>query len=99
MKDFCYGLCKFVFGLCAGVGATILRLYVLVLMYTWFMLDLFKLPPINMIQMFGISLFWTLFNIKSADYAVEPKPYRDFFCGVAISLVTWLIGYVLHSYV
>jgi hypothetical protein len=96
MKDFCFGLCKFVGNITLSVVAIYLRLYVLVALYTWFILSAFNLSTLNMIQIWGVAIFWGLFNIKPADFECKQKLYQQYVMGIFASLLYWGMGYLIH---
>lgn len=86
-------------GLAASVLSSILRGYVLSILWGWFVVP-FGVPPISVAWAIGISVLVTLLTTQYVKTEGDSKP--DFvtmtFFGISIPLIAWFIGFIVHSF-
>ncbi len=77
---------------------SIWRGFVLVKLWTWFVVPTFGLPALTMAPAIGFSLLvgFLVYQYSAADSAAETNNKNVAFVGVIYPLIVLVIGYVVH---
>lgn len=94
-----------------SIGVTILRGYVLVVMWGWFVLTQFaQAPHLSIVVAIGLSILWGLFTMRDLPYteykatqkisADERATYNliQTSIGYVAVMFSWLVGYIVHCF-
>lgn len=91
---------KFFTGLIMLIITTILSGFLLVKLWDWFLLPVFEIKQITLIQAIGLTFFISCF-IKTIDYTKSQeltwsKFVEKFFTSIILYGILFLLGYIIH---
>ena len=81
---------KFVFGLIIGVVSAIIRGFVLMKLWAWFVVGTFVIvPQINIVEAIGLMYVFTFLNVKEKDFRIgkEPRGFEHYITLIFVTIV------------